>query len=492
MYVSDLDVDWSETHFLFKGFLLANEEQLSELKKHCAWVLVSRSLSNPEVINHQLIDTQTGSQKTSPEKTAEPRISVHLVDSHAHQKLKVVESPVSPARFNPIGTLFDVFGAASSEISQFFTTVATRRRLKENYNPMKLRQHDHKEMKVDMARAMKAKSIRNQFKSNEVVSDVFQNHIVSKTLLEETKQATALQYELLKVTVATLEADLNGSDLNASVDIAKDAISEVVESVSRNPDAMQLVSKIKVLDDYSYQHALQVCLLMIAFGRELCLSKKDLVEVGLGGLLHDVGEIKPPDNVSAIKRIRFITKFKIYKDHVGEGLEIAKKSGYSNIVQAIIENHHEHYDGTGYPKGTSKSQLGLYGNMIIIVDHYVSLISGRNCEKPLPPNLAIAWMHRKSGTLFNPQMLDQFTQVIGVYPVGAQVLLSTGDIGFVIKQNKERRLKPVVMVVMDKNKNKLGNPIHLDLMAMSETKDQINVKRELPLNAYELSLEDYI
>lgn len=360
-----------------------------------------------------------------------------------------------------------------------------RFRLKENHNPGEIINSELTPTKNEFLKIAKAKVIRTQFKHH--VNNELVRHIATRSMRDEVGKAKLVRNELLQAATATLGHDFMQSDIHHSIDITKEAIAEVVDSISRNPEAIQLVNKIQKLDNLSYQHAIEVSLMMIAFGRELCLSNQDLVEVGVGGLLHDIGESKPIDHA---RSVRNITKFKLYKEHVAAGLAIANQLQHSSIVKQIIQNHHEYYDGSGYPNGRKKGQIGLYGNMVIIVDSYASLVSGRCCDKPLTPSAAIGVMNACRGTKFHPQMLDQFIQMIGMYPVGAKVKLSTGDIGVVIKQNKQWKMKPVVVVLIDSKGKELLSPIHVDLQLISDS-NAITIIKEIAHTSNTFAIDDY-
>lgn len=466
MYVVSLDVPWGQTRFLLEGLMIETDREIAELRKHCAWVIASKNKSKYGVFK----------QKSTPYITAVPS----------------PKSISKVARDGLLTLLSDGINTIASEIFSILN-IFSFNPVKENYSPQKAHKTPASidlSIKEDFTKIRKAKVIRTQFKNDEAVTDSIVNYLVTESVHTEAKQAQVAQSGLQDATVLALSADLSDSQLHESIDIAKDALSDVVDSIGRNPDAIQLVTKIKSLDQESYQHAIDVSLLLIALGRELCLPKSDLIELGLGGLLHDVGEIKLPENASN-KRIKNITKFKIYKDHIDEGMKIAIKANHSAIVKQIIANHHEYYDGTGYPRQLVKGQIGLYGNMAVIVDSYVSLTSGRCCDTAVPPNKALDIMYRQKGKLFHPQLLDQFIQIVGLYPVGSMVRLSSGDIGLVIKQNKAWRLKPVVMLVMDKHKAKLPKPIHIDLMELSLTKKPLFIASELPIDSFDIKADDY-
>jgi len=523
MYVTALDIPWEQSRFIFKGFLIEEEKELNEIRKVCKYIIVDKDRSvnvtfklkaaqpekNKPVAQVDLLqqfladEAKNGKQKPAPVKAAE------------------VAKPVKPAEVpaKPTGTLASTLHAEAvapsqeskaaeavpvvarprlfrSIISPLVDMISGTPKVKENFNPNKIHQskkHLNTSVKEDMRRMQLAKDLRAQFEfSSSPISDKMTNYVTTASLAQEMPVAKVTQSNFMDVALTTLALDMNDSSLHESVNVAKEAVADVVESITRNPEAMQLVNNIRKLDEHSYQHAIDVSLLMVALGREMCLYKQDLIEVGLGGMLHDVGEVKPK-GVSKINTIKNITKFRVYKDdHVQNGINIAMKSNQSKIVREIIANHHEHFDGTGYPMGRKGGQIGLYGNMICIVDTYVSLINGRNCEVALPPNKALDFMYKQKGRLFHPQMLDQFIQVIGIYPVGTMVRLNTGDVGFVIKQNKTWRMKPVIMVVMNKHREKLETPIHIDLMNQPKNKKEIMIHSDLPMDAFGLKVEDYL
>ena len=523
MYVTALDIPWEQSRFIFKGFLIEEEKELNEIRKVCKYIIVDKDRS----VNVTFKQKAAQPEKSKPVAQGD-LLQQFLADEAKNGKPKPVPvkaaetaKPVKPAEApaRPTGTLASSLHAEAaalppeskiaeqapvavrprlfrSIISPLVDMISGTPKVKENFNPNKIHQskkHLNTSVKEDMRRMQLAKDLRAQFEfSSSPISDKMTNYVTTASLAQEMPVAKVTQNNFMDVAQTTLALDMNDSSLHESVNVAKEAVADVVDSITRNPEAMQLVNNIRKLDEHSYQHAIDVSLLMVALGREMCLYKQDLIEVGLGGMLHDVGEVKPK-GVSKINSIKNITKFRVYKDdHVQNGINIAMKSNQSKIVREIIANHHEHFDGSGYPMGRKGGQIGLYGNMICIVDTYVSLINGRNCEVALPPNKALDFMYKQKGRLFHPQMLDQFIQVIGIYPVGTMVRLNTGDVGFVIKQNKTWRMKPVIMVVMNKHREKLESPIHIDLMNQPKNKKEIMIHSDLPMDAFGLKVEDYL
>jgi putative nucleotidyltransferase with HDIG domain len=507
MYVTSLDIPWEESRFIFKGFLLEEEKELNEIRKVCQYIIVDRNHSVNVTFGPKSPPTLTSNKPAQlnsvPQQLKEAAKNGRPLDA---QLPKAAETPVRTPEKAAVATSDSKHEVQKqypvktrifrSFISPLVDMITGTPKIKENFNPNKVhqsRKHLNTSLQEDVIRMQSVKDIRDEFSfSNSQISEKMTNYVTTTSLANEVPVAKKSQDNLIEATQLTLAMDMNDSTLHESVNVAKDAVESVVDSIARNPEAMHLVNNIRKLDEHSYQHAIDVSLLMVALGREMCLFKDDLVEVGLGGMLHDCGEVKPK-GVAKLNTIKNITKFRVYKDdHVQNGIEIANKTNQSKIVKEIIANHHEHFDGSGYPMGRKGGQIGLYGSMICIVDNYVSLINGRNCPVALPPNIALDYMYKNKGKLFHPKILDQFIQVIGIYPVGTMVRLNTGDVGFVVKQNKTWRMKPVVMVVMDKHKEKHETPVYIDLMTQSKTARQIAIHSDLPMDAYGLKVEDYL
>jgi len=111
--------------------------------------------------------------------------------------------------------------------------------------------------------------------------------------------------------------------------------------------------------------------------------------------------------------------------------------------------HHERQDGTGYPRGLKGDQIGLYGSIAAIADTFDALTAQRPYAEALSPSSALSYLYKERGTGYHGELVEQFIQCVGAFPVGAVVELNSGEVGIVITQNLVRRLKPRVMVVLD-------------------------------------------
>ena len=231
------------------------------------------------------------------------------------------------------------------------------------------------------------------------------------------------------------------------------AVMPMVESVMRNPDAFAWLTMMEKRDGYAYNHSLSAAIWAAAFGRNLGLPIKQIQQVSMGALLFDIGKIKLPEKLISNPNLYNAVEFNLVKKHVDYSLDIVKSiDGISEDIEEMIATHHERHDGSGYPKGLKGNSIPLFGKMAGIIDCYDAIISERLHAAAISPHDAVKKLYNWSGSEFQPELIEQFIQVVGVYPVGTLVELSDGRIGVVVSHNKARRLRPRVMILMNKDK----------------------------------------
>ena len=228
---------------------------------------------------------------------------------------------------------------------------------------------------------------------------------------------------------------------------AKQAVQSMAESVIRNPDALMCFAQLKRKDEYIALHSLRVCILALAFGRQLGLSRDQLEVLGLGALLHDIGMVKVPEEILGKPDALTPAESELMKQHVVWGADMLYES--HQIPSAAIEvvtAHHERYDGSGYLNGLRGEQIGDFGMIGAIVDHYDAVTSDRVYHGAISAHSALMQLYGWRNTLFSAPLAEKFIQCLGIYPVGSVVELNSGDIGVVAAINREQRLKPYVML----------------------------------------------
>jgi putative nucleotidyltransferase with HDIG domain len=226
---------------------------------------------------------------------------------------------------------------------------------------------------------------------------------------------------------------------------AKKVVGAMVKSVVRNPDALLCFAQQKKREHYTALHCLRVCILALVFGRHLDLGEEALNLLGLGALLHDIGKMRVPDAIINKPDKLSEREYEIMKGHVPLGVEILQRTGaIPPRALDVVRDIHERYAGHGYMDGLEGDEISLFGRIGAIVDVYDALTSDRVYEDGLPPREALRKMYERKATDFDPKLLDQFIQCIGLYPIGSVVVLNTFEVGVVRMLNCEQRLKPQV------------------------------------------------
>ena len=163
------------------------------------------------------------------------------------------------------------------------------------------------------------------------------------------------------------------------------------------------------------------------------------------------------------------------------------------MPQAVIDMiacHHERFDGNGYPAAIKGTQIPLYGRIAAIADCYDAITSQRVYAKPITHALAIKQMYEWRGYDFQPELIEAFIQAVGVYPTGTLVELTSGEVGIVVKENPGKRLRPQVLIILDRNKQQRADFIEMDLAAAKAGDSQnIEIAKTLEPGAFGLDPE---
>ena len=296
---------------------------------------------------------------------------------------------------------------------------------------------------------------------------------------------------------ATLQTILEDVRLGHSVDASgvREVVSQMVESVISNPDALAVLSQLKNAHEYTAEHGLRVCTLAIAFGRHLEMSPEELNLLGVGALLHDVGKMKVP--VEILNKPAKLTdkEYAIMRTHVPEGVKILNSvHGIDPVSLEVVERHHERYGGGGYARGLSGEEIRPYGMIAAIVDCYDAISSDRVYHKGMSAHEALTNMYEWRGRDFHPGLVEQFIQCMGIYPIGSVVELSDGAIGVVITINRERRLLPKVAVAVNHEQRAVTRGLVLDLMeGVGEgMRAPVEIRRVLPPGSHDINPVEYL
>ena len=262
-----------------------------------------------------------------------------------------------------------------------------------------------------------------------------------------------------------------------------EAVEQVVErltgSILRNSGALLSLCRMKTKDDYTFLHSVSVGALLIAFSRDLGTGADALREAGIGGMLHDIGKVRVPSGVLNKPGRLTDSEFAAMKLNVVYSRQILEAT--SGIPAAAVEVaglHHERHDGSGYPDGLAGDAIARIGQMAAICDVYDAITSDRVYHKGLQPTEALRKIFEWNRFHFNPELTQAFLRCIGIYPVGALVLLESGRLALVVDQHEGSLLQPLVRVIFHVRSGHYLPPEDLDLSRPS-CSDRI-VRHEVP------------
>jgi len=273
-------------------------------------------------------------------------------------------------------------------------------------------------------------------------------------------------------------------------------VDSMVDSVFRNRDAMGWLARMKSKDDYLYSHSLSATVWALAFGRHLGLDKGTLTSLGTGAMLVDIGKTRLPTELLRKTGKPSDEEWRMIYSHVNQGVELLRAApNVDDRVVAMIATHHERSDGSGYPNKLTGDEIPLLGRIAGIVDCYDAMISERSYAKPRSTYEAVRELKRLGGVAFPAELVELFIQAVGVFPTGTLVELNTGEVGVVIGQNRFRRLRPEVMLILDSQKKPREEFTTIDLLTCEEntgmTEPSLWITQGLERGAYGIDPTEY-
>ena len=224
-------------------------------------------------------------------------------------------------------------------------------------------------------------------------------------------------------------------------------INEIIGNLFQRDLLMLNLADVRSVDDYTFSHSLNVCLMGLIAGISLNLGKRRLFELGMGAMLHDMGKTKIPDKI--LKKPGPLTKEEMIEvqKHSLFGYEIIKqKQGIPSIVAEIAYEHHERLNGEGYPRKLSGSRIQPLSQITGIADVYDAVMSDRVYRKAYLPHEAYELIAAAGDFHYEYRYVEAFLSNIAVYPVGTVVALNSGEVGVVSKLRRGLSHRPVIQI----------------------------------------------
>ena len=287
-------------------------------------------------------------------------------------------------------------------------------------------------------------------------------HISVGRIAAET-EATGITQDIVAIKRLYDDAARSAEDIyeSARVDgrpelaVARKTVEGLAEMAEQNRTALVALTAMKNYDNYTFTHMVNVSILTMAQARALGLEGPQLREFGLSALMHDIGKVRTP--IEILQKPDRLTddEFTIMKRHVVDGAEILRQTPEMPIMApSVAFEHHLRIDGTGYPDVT-RTSLNLATMLTSIADVYDAMRSQRAYQKAFPTERILAVMKRNDGTQFDQNLVRRFVQLIGIYPPGTVVRLSTKEVAIVLQVHAPDPHRPLVQVLRDAE----GHPI---------------------------------
>lgn len=268
--------------------------------------------------------------------------------------------------------------------------------------------------------------------------------------------------ELRRSTISTIKgvfiktADPTHKGFDQSMDKTKYLIMNIVEQILDNEDTIVNLIDLKMFDDYTFYHCVNVAVLSILLGTSINLNKDQLLNLGLGAILHDIGKMFVDSSI--LNKEGSLTKeeYNHIQMHSEYGYRYLKETfAIPSAAYIAVLQHHEKFDGTGYPHRKGKDDISIYGRIIGIADVYDALTSTRPYRKALLPSEAMEYIMANGGVMFDWNLTRKFVQKVAPFPVGTWVQLSNRYQGIVVENYEEACLRPKIKVILDEQNNKV-------------------------------------
>ena len=287
--------------------------------------------------------------------------------------------------------------------------------------------------------------IRYVYLEDELTNDIMIDQMITDDLrmeVIETIKDTFAHFEEHHTMEKAFIHDDQMQDLTSIID-------QILTQMSRQQeDAISLLADLFITDDYTFQHSLNVTIYTLAIGMKLNYSKKELGDLGLGALLHDIGKVFIDKSILLKPGPLEPEEYEIMKSHTELGFTfIRKNTNLSSVIAHCAYQHHERLDGSGYPRQLTEKEIHPYGKIIAIADVFDAVTSDRVYREGMLPHEGLEILYAEASSKFDLEMVEAFKKSVAIYPTGLTVTLSDNRTGVIIGQNPNYNDRPNVRIL---------------------------------------------
>lgn len=252
--------------------------------------------------------------------------------------------------------------------------------------------------------------------------------------------------------------------ISNNLDSFKSIVRGITSELQKNVKALSILSTVKAYEDSIFSHSLNVMIYSVQIGIHKGYGEKDLENLGLGALLHDVGKLLVPLEVLNKETKLSDEEFSMIKEHAELGFGMLRKNyEIPLIVSHCAYQHHEHIDGRGYPRGLVGDKIHEYARIMAIADVFDAVTSDRKYRKAMLPHEGMELIYSGAGSQFDIDLVDIFKRCTIIYPLGMGVVLSNGYRGVVVRNDPRYTGRPVVRLLKDKDGKDIGENYEIDM-----------------------------
>jgi len=275
----------------------------------------------------------------------------------------------------------------------------------------------------------------------------------------------------------------------------REAVDGTVDSVLRNENALLLLSRMKNRDEYTAEHCINVAILSAAFGKHLGLMENEIRVLALCGMMHDVGKMQIDDAILNKPGALTPEEFAIMKKHTTYGRDVlVALPSLEHAAVDVAYSHHERMDGKGYPRGLPGHQIPKFAKMVGLVDTYDAITSSRVYDKGRASMQALQIIHANKGKQFDEKLALEFIRMVGIYPPGSIVEMENGEVGIVVANTRDNKLKPSVLLVRNSAKQPITPfcQINLSNDAKDASGNLYKITHEVPDGTYDIVMSEFV